>query len=164
MMQCAMFHNVLLPYQMGKPLQPIKLKCFHTMSQSEEGNQVDQALFIRMTWQLILILTGESSCETGVLKGKAFDREDQKMNPIHNTWLKMLVSELLIFFGDFEQAAKAAIERGDEFQKEFPALVTGMMEKFHRGVALYAMARKTKKRIYKKHGNKRDMWNHVDMD
>jgi hypothetical protein len=66
--------------------------------------------------------------------------------------LKRLEMSLAIFFGDFEQAAKLAIEMGDTFEKKmFPAYWLGMMNTFHRGVAMYAMARRTKKRKYKKH-------------
>jgi hypothetical protein len=47
------------------------------------------------------------------------------------------------FVGNFEQATKLAIQEGDNFSKVLPGDLMIMMETFHRGVALYAMALRT---------------------
>merc|ERR1712008_85387 len=63
--------------------------------------------------------------------------------------LHFLEGELL-FLTSFEMAAKRAIEHGDKFQELCACVFPGMIELFHRGVALYAMARRDKKKKYRK--------------
>lgn len=48
----------------------------------------------------------------------------------------------MIFCGDYESAARRAIKKGGLYAKELPAFFHIMIETFHRGVALYAMAQK----------------------
>mmetsp|Transcript_39289 Transcript_39289/g.95058 ORF Transcript_39289/g.95058 Transcript_39289/m.95058 type:complete len:182 (-) Transcript_39289:83-628(-) len=49
----------------------------------------------------------------------------------------------------FSLAAERAIKHGDKFQELCPAIFMGLLELFHRGVALYAMARQQGKRKYR---------------
>ena len=59
-----------------------------------------------------------------------------------------------MFFGDYERAASLSLQVGDDFGKALPAEHLGMMETCHRCLALYAMARRTKKRKYKNPANR----------
>jgi len=61
---------------------------------------------------------------------------------------------LFLYFGEYEKGANLAIERGDTYSKGVPGHVWIMIETFVRGMSLYAMARKTKKRIYRRHAKK----------
>ena len=55
------------------------------------------------------------------------------------------------YSGDYEKGANYAIAIGDQYMKKAPGHMTCQGEAFSRGVCLYAMARKTKERKYKKH-------------
>jgi predicted ATPase len=145
-----LMHSTVLPYHMGKSLPSIEEDALQTIAQMEELKQTNQALYTKMWCQGVLNLIGKSN-ETVLLKGDIFDSEAfASQNPAHRLYLGMITSELLIFFGDFERAAEMALARGRSFAMLFPGHIICMMETFHRGLALYAMARKTKKRKYKK--------------
>ena len=51
------------------------------------------------------------------------------------------------FFGDFEQGAKLALERGDEYEKKNGSPLT-MLDTLHQGISLYAMARNKRKEVH----------------
>lgn len=61
--------------------------------------------------------------------------------------------ELLTFLKP-DEAADRAIAVGNTFLKRAPSICLGMIETFHRGVALYIMARKTRQRKYRVHASK----------
>jgi histidine kinase len=152
--ECAMWslstHHGFLPYTMGKPLESILATCSICASQAEELKNQDIQFYTRMLWQVILNLMGESS-ETMLLKGAAFDCEEfVPRTSGHRAFLGLLQSELLIYFGEFEHAAELAISKGNKFERAFPGHFLAFLEMFQRGVALYAMARQTKKRKYGK--------------
>jgi hypothetical protein len=56
----------------------------------------------------------------------------------------------LVYFGDFEEAARLSLTKGGVYRNHFKGDSMGLFESFLRGVALFAMARKTKKRRYRK--------------
>jgi len=74
-------------------------------------------------------------------------------------------SDLYLFFEQYKHAAESALERGEEFNEIISGSAFVMVEIFHRAVALYPMAWKTKsfkysepenrirKKIEKKSGN-----------
>jgi predicted ATPase len=147
-----LMHSTILPYHMGKSLFSIKEDVLQTIAQMEELKQTDQAMYAKMWCQGVLNLIGKSK-ETVLLKGDIYDSEafaSQNAGPSRRLYLGMITSELLIFFGEFERAAEMALARGSIFATLFPGHIICMMETFHRGLALYVMARKTKKRKYKK--------------
>eukprot|EP00980_Cylindrotheca_fusiformis_P024223 scaffold11662_cov117-Cylindrotheca_fusiformis.AAC.2 len=150
-----LMQSIVFPYVMGKALSFIEDIAPHSIAQMEELKQSEQALYARMWYQAVLNLVGKSR-ETVVLNGSEFEVETLKTleYPNPNLSFAMISCELLVFFGDFESAAEAALSRGNMFAETFPGLITSMMESFHRGLALYVMARKTKKRKYKKAANK----------
>lgn len=149
-MWALVVHHVFLPYHMGKPLDATLANCPTCASQTAEVMQKDQTLFLKMFWQVILNLMGKST-ETKKLKGAIFDCDEfVGTTSLHAAVFNLSQMDLLVFFGDFEKAADLAIEVGDAFEKAFPGFLLGMIEKFHRGVALYAMARRTKKLKYKR--------------
>jgi predicted ATPase len=153
-MWALIVHHVFLPYHMGKPLGPTLANCPTCASQTEEVKQQDQACFLKMFWQMILNLMGQSK-ESKTLKGEIFNCEAfARTTSLHDAVFNLATLDLLIFFGDFEQAANLAIQCGNSFEKAFPGFFLGMMETFHRGVALYAMARRTKKLKYKRRASR----------
>eukprot|EP00980_Cylindrotheca_fusiformis_P010936 scaffold2499_cov125-Cylindrotheca_fusiformis.AAC.27 len=148
-MWALIVHHVFLPYHMGKPLELTLANCPTCASQTQEVRQQDQTLFLKIFWQVILNLMGKST-ETKRLKGDIFDGDEfVRTTSLHDAVYNHASLDLLMFFGDYEEGAKLAIKVGDAYQKAFPGFLLGMIEQFHRGVCLYAMARRTGKRKYK---------------
>jgi predicted ATPase len=149
-----LMNHVQLPYQIGKPLDPILANCPNDLSQIEELKQQDQSVLFRMHWQLMLNLTGQSR-ETTKLKGDIFNCEDfVPETSFQDVLLDLMQMELYIFFGDFERGAELALRIGDNYEKAAPGYFLQMLETFHRGIALYAMARRTGKAKYRKPANR----------
>ena len=61
---------------------------------------------------------------------------------------------MFAYLGDYEKGATYAIQYGDMYLSKSPGAITAQGEVFSRGVCLYAMARKSKKSIYKKYGRR----------
>ena len=100
----------------------------------------------------MLNLTGKSK-ETKQLKGQVFDSDKYVCNTSSNSDALMFYKlDLLVLFGDFESAAKVAIEIGNK--KLHVGNPVFIRERFLRSIALYAMARETRKRKYKRYANK----------
>jgi predicted ATPase len=153
-MWSLMIHHISIPFHMGKPLPSIEKKCSVCSSQIKEVNQVNQEVYTNMLWQMILNLRGVSENPV-VLKGTAFDCEEYApQTHAHSVFLDFVKNQLFVFFGEFNHVADFAVKHGNEFEKTLPSNVFGMMETFHRGVALYAMARQTKKRKFVTHANR----------
>ena len=144
-------HDGFLPYVMGKPLDALLSNCSSCVSLMEEVRQKEQRHVMQMLWQVMLNLMGRSS-ESAKLKGAIFDCDAfvEARTPLVRAFMEMLKSDLLVFFGDFENAARLAIKRGDRFGRAVPGHLLFMQETFHRAVAIYAMARKTNQQKYRK--------------
>ena len=67
--------------------------------------------------------------------------------------LQIFKSVICNYFGDFEQGAKLALERGDEYEKKNGAPLY-MVDTLHQGISLYTMARRTKGKKYIKAAKK----------
>lgn len=141
-MWCLLAHHVQMPYQMGKPLSLILSRCPDCVHQMEELRQQDHCLMLNLAGQ---------SKETTRLKGELFACDEfVAKTPLQTAAVNLAKLELLVYYGDFDSAAKHAIKCSDSFDKTTNGMFLSMMETFHRGVALYAMARRTKKRKYRK--------------
>ena len=111
----------------------------------EDMNQVDKALYSKFWHQMYLNLMGDSEHPLR-MKGKAFDVDDfVEKSPLQSVALRFHERALLVFFGEFRLAADLAIEYEGEFEKFLPGQYTIFVETFHRGVALYAISRRTRK-------------------
>ena len=152
-MWALVMQHVALPFMMGKPLATILDKCASCASQAEEVRQQDQHIYVRLFWQLMLNLSGQSG-ETKSLTGKAYDRERYEVsNTIHITG-QVAELALFVFFGEWQEAAELTIRKGEDYANGAPGFFLNMIETFLRCLALYAMANKTGKRKYKKHSNR----------
>eukprot|EP00980_Cylindrotheca_fusiformis_P004976 scaffold1054_cov124-Cylindrotheca_fusiformis.AAC.16 len=147
-------NQVWIPYTLGKALGPLLKECPKILSQIEEVSQSQQALVLRMYWQMMMNLTSSSCSDLHELEGDIFSsKRFDGQSIVLKATIHLLRGELLVFT-DFEMAAERALEEGDKFEKLVPAIFTSMIETFHRAVALYALARRTKKRKYKVHAKK----------
>eukprot|EP00980_Cylindrotheca_fusiformis_P025743 scaffold14558_cov137-Cylindrotheca_fusiformis.AAC.8 len=148
-------HHVWLPYAMGKRLGPILEQCPKILSQMEELSQTEQATGLKMFWQMVLnLVTTPVSKDAHKLEGDIFSTKGFKgTGAVYWGAIHGWQGELLVFY-DLEAAAKRAIKDGDKFTKLSPGTFNNMHETFHRAVALFAMARRTRKREYRTHANK----------
>jgi predicted ATPase len=148
-MWCLNGYHYTYPYQMGKPLTSIDASSLKLISQMEDLRQNDQALLSRIWSQFVLNLMGYSENRL-LLKGTVFNPEDFVFQThVQVSMHAFMQADLYMFFGEYELAADSALARGNDFCKSLNAHSLCMLETFHRGVALYAMARRTKKRKYK---------------
>eukprot|EP00980_Cylindrotheca_fusiformis_P016426 scaffold4897_cov129-Cylindrotheca_fusiformis.AAC.3 len=145
-------HHVWLPYAMGKRLGPILEQCPKLLSQTEELSQPEQAICLKMFWQMLLnLVTSPALEDSHKLEGDIFSAESfTGTELVHIATVHLCQAELLVFY-DIEAAATRAIEEGDKFERLSPGVFHIMFETFHRAMALFAMARRTKKRKYKSH-------------
>ena len=156
-----MARHVELPFQIGTPLEQLLSRIPDCMCRMEEFQQRDAVLHLQVYWQMILNLRGRNVNETTELRGEVFDLDyftsKSEMQQCHVNLARL---ELLVFYGKFDRAADLAIRVGDSYTKITAGKAFSMMETFHRGVALYAMARKNnysttkKKRIYTKNAKR----------
>eukprot|EP00980_Cylindrotheca_fusiformis_P013391 scaffold3410_cov141-Cylindrotheca_fusiformis.AAC.34 len=149
-------HQVWIPYAMGKRLGPILVQCPKVLSQMEELSQLEQAISLKMFWQMMKNLVTFPLTEySHKLEGDIFSAGDfTGTDSVHVATVHLLLGELLVFYDDIEAAAKRAIRDRDKFAKLAPGMFHNMYETFHRAIALFAMARRTRKRKYRTHANK----------
>ena len=156
-----MARHVELPFQIGTPLEQLLSRIPDCMYRMEEFQQQDAVLHLQVYLQMILNLCGRNANETTELRGEAFEVDlftsKSEMQQCHVNLARL---ELLVYYGQFERAADLAICVGDKYTKVTAGKAFSMMETFHRGVALYAMARKNnhsttkEKRTYTKNSKR----------
>jgi len=129
-MWASVMRRIFLNFHLGKPLDKILAKCATCATQTEELKQHDQDTFLRMFWQLILNLTGNSNV-TKVLHGEAYNSvKFVRKTPLHDALYNLARLDLLLFFGDYSAAAKLSIACDESFSKAFPGFFLCMMETF----------------------------------
>jgi hypothetical protein len=121
------------------------------MKELQKENDAD---LTSMVWQTILNLTGRSA-HTSVLRGDVLV-DSQKIHSVHThgpillAIYKALQTQLYVIFGEHEKGASIALglTRDDLISKVSIASPLIMGDTFTRGVCLFAMARKTKRRKF----------------
>lgn len=139
-------HFVFLPYTMGKALGPMLEEFPRILAQLESVAQKGQILALRLFWQMLLDLRrGTLQPTSQQLEGEMFSLSaDNEQSQVHRGTVHLCQGELMLFCGDYEGAAKRACKHAGKFEKDLPSFFMGMIECFHRGVALYTMTRKKK--------------------
>lgn len=132
---------------MGQPLAKIAKQCPQLVVHIEEY-QKEQAVVVKMFHQGFVNLQSESVDDIN-LTGAVFNSDQDQLNtPLLLSFKHFLEGEMM-FYSSFEMAVERDLRHGDKFQKLLPGIYFGFIEMFHRGVALYAMARKRKSRKLK---------------
>jgi hypothetical protein len=143
----------------GKSLKAIEADCRIYLPQMEELKRKVAAESTRLILQTVLNLMGLSS-NVLLFTGEVMDEVQcvEEARAIKNdTYLNSVdffKTYLYAYLGEHELGAKLALSKGDKYLKETPGFFFCMPEAFCRGISLYAMARKTKKRKYKKHAKR----------
>ena len=121
----------------------------------EELKRTETADLARLDWQVAQNLMGFVDDPT-VLSGDAADEQvmiqkysGKKKSTIPIT-IGVLKSYMYAYLGEYELGANLALQRGDAYLKISPGSMIGMWDVFCRGLCLYAVARKTGKRKFKR--------------
>ncbi|CAJ1969052.1 unnamed protein product [Cylindrotheca closterium] len=148
---CNLVSNkISLPYTMGRPLASILNECPKTLIQCEDAAQSSNAMALKVLWQMMKNLSDPSCPNPSELEGDIFSAEsDEETLNTHVAFVNLAQGELALFNGDYETAAKRALEVKDMFAKLCPGFLVNIAEPFSRAVPLYAAARSTKKRKYR---------------
>mmetsp|Transcript_33625 Transcript_33625/g.81470 ORF Transcript_33625/g.81470 Transcript_33625/m.81470 type:complete len:1082 (-) Transcript_33625:65-3310(-) len=141
-------YYVHLPYTMGRPLGPMIAEFDRVLSQLEEFAQTAEALRLRVYWQMMLDMQVCRKGNVEFLNGEVFNSSHVKEERSHKLAKHLAEGELMLFSSNYSNAADRALKYKDRFEKKMPTFFQGMIETFHRGVSLYAMAHQTKKRRY----------------
>ena len=152
-------HYILDSIVAGKPLKPLAVDCV-TYVEQMKTLKADFTYHMSLPFaQGVLNMIGDAE-DPLKLSGSAMVEEDflemiessegQFWSSLH---LQIFQSMMCSYFGDFENGAKLAFERGDVYEKKngSPLAMTDIL---HQGVSLYAMARKTKEKRYVKAAKK----------
>ena len=143
----------------GKALKPLAVDCITFIEQMKTLEQ-DYILHQTLPFaQGVLNMLGDAE-DPLKLSGSAMVEEDyllmiesseaRVMSFLH---LQIFKSVICNFFGDFEQGAKLALERGDEYEKKNGSPLA-MVDTLHQGISLYTMARRTREKRYVKSAKK----------
>lgn len=119
---------------------------------AEDLKQADHIVAMKAYQQVVLDLAGESDQTTVVSSISVLSDEDSHAQAKAKNLraMKSLFDYVyLVYFGEFEEAARLSLSIGGAYRSHFKGDCMGVFESFLRGVALYAMARKTKRRRYR---------------
>ncbi|CAJ1957594.1 unnamed protein product [Cylindrotheca closterium] len=150
---------VYLPYITGRPIHTILEGCSNVLAEFEESKAGANILSLKIHYQMLVNLS-ESSCENPSWRfGTIYTdtKEDHEGNLIHLGEIIVVEGELVFWnkiSEDCEVSAERALQIGETHAKITPANFWNQIESFHRAVALYAAAIKTKKSKYKRAANK----------
>ncbi|KAL3928248.1 MAG: hypothetical protein SGBAC_012732, partial [Bacillariaceae sp.] len=148
---CLSCYHIWMPYMMGKPLRRI-IQHFPKLIHQAEELDTRITIILKMHWQMMVNLTKRSD---GKLEGRMFSSKSFKGSKSeYLATIHFAEGELLAFSNLETLDTKRAVESEEKYAKLSPANFLGIIEAFHRGVALYAMARKTKKKKYRAAGAK----------
>jgi len=149
-------HVIYLPYITGCPIQAIVEGCPNILAEFEDTKAGAHVLSTKNYYQMVLNLNDPSCEKPSVHIGEIYTdtKEDHRGNLVHLADKLVAEGELVFWHEDYEVSAKRALMIGETHAKIAPANFWNQIESFHRGVALYAAAIKTKKGKYKRAGNK----------
>ncbi|CAJ1956541.1 unnamed protein product [Cylindrotheca closterium] len=143
-----------LPYAMGQSLTVLLKDSPQLISCFEELCQTEQASIIKMFLQMVQNLINRDGI-VPELEGSTFSaKRDVMVTFGPNYGNVVFVEGELLLLSNIDLAAERALRDGDKYQKLLPGVFLGMIEMFHRGVALFAAARRHKKRKYRTNANK----------
>jgi len=149
----AIGQYIFIGFQCGKPLKIVekdgRIYSKQFLEFKRETIYIDHLIYLEALQNLMGLSEGDDPC---TMKSEEYFRSQQ--DPTVVGVFYSFQSILYMYFGDYENGAKLALERGDDYSKRIPSYMFIMIETFARGMSLYAMARLTRKRTYKKHALK----------
>lgn len=149
-------HAIILPYATGRPIHSILESCPDILTEFEETKLAAHQLSVKAFHQMLLNISDPSCEQPSIHIGKIYKdtKEDHKGNLVHLGDKLVEEGELCFWHEDYEISARRALKVGETHAKIAPSNFLNQIESFHRAVALYAAAIKTKKRKYRTAANK----------
>jgi len=125
---CHANRSILKPLHDGFPLTTIKDRCIKFLALADELKQEAHAGTVKIGLQGILNLMALDE-ETTDVNGTVCQVDELEMETFGNqvNFMKLL---LLVYFREYDNAAKMAIKDGDALDKDFPGPHDGMYEAF----------------------------------
>lgn len=150
---CLLVHSMYIPYIMGRPLGSILKKLERIGPQIEESKLTKIIVPFRVGWQMIENLQLPPSADSKKLDGDKYSYLSEAYSgvPMRHANDNFATGELLLFFADHEARVELLMgkEKGKSYAEQIQGYFVGRIETFHRGIAWFAMARRTRKRKYK---------------
>ena len=147
-MWCTFFY-LSISFHVGRPLPSLDVDAKAYVNQMQDFKREEGIPLVkiaRRAWKKLmycdddpLLLTGENTDEYSGLElpDTRFSAKIAEMKQI-----------LAVFFGEHERGAYLALSRGNDVQKAMPGTLACAFDPFYRGLSLYAMARRTRKRRF----------------
>lgn len=151
---------IILSILAGKPLDSVLTDITTYLPQVQELGREEQALHIQIYFQSRHCLMGLADNPTemtghAIPDAKAFECEIRSLESKTSLVIyQVLQTFLCSIFGEHERGAQLALDRGDAFFQVTAGCPQAMIDTFHRGVSLFDMARRTKKKKYKRAAKK----------
>jgi len=146
---------ITFPYVMGKCLGQILEQFPKIVPQLEEAQLTTHMNIVQTFWQFAVKLQLVPSEIPTQLDGDIFSQDEEvELSPMHLATIHLAQGELFLFHGHYEALANQDIEKGDLYSDTTKLNFMIPMEAFHRGIALYAMAKRTKARKYRTRANR----------
>lgn len=150
-MWALLAHHCCLPYFLGKPLGPILAKYKAIVSHIEEGKQIDHIMMVKIMWHLFRRLKGDEDATKNLISEVLAAEIAVPMTALHAIFCSATDLEVFLILGNYSTAAEIAISNGDAYGKAFPGFFIVMIVTFHRALACFAMARRSKAARYRRH-------------
>ena len=157
------FHYVYFEFMASRSLAELEERCHVYISNMKEVNRNESALVAAPIWRLILELIGNSdllSNETTSATGSHHAAIEEVVGSITHTspvapyFSRVTENMLHAYRREYVIGAELAIKRGEEFLSNFPHQPIGIWDTYLRGLCLYAAAKLTGKRKYRRHAKK----------
>ncbi|CAB9512812.1 Transcriptional regulator [Seminavis robusta] len=141
--------------QTGRPLESLEADCRTYCSQMRQYKRMFTLGNCGVVWQVALNLMGRSA-DPGILTGEAMDEENFRSSavPFQLALLRGYAAQLYAMFGLHEKGASMSFDGGPQISNAYPGSILVPMDTYYRGLSLFVMARRTKKRRYLKHAKK----------
>ncbi|CAJ1928241.1 unnamed protein product [Cylindrotheca closterium] len=156
-MSCLCLRFLYLPYLMGKPLSSIVEEFPKLAAQLEEAKRAKELWAFRALWKMMLNLQVPPDEASKKLDGEDLELSEDDRKSWHVGFTNFAIGEMLLFlFTDHEARVERLLgeEKGNTFPEKIPAFLLGTIDTFHRGIAWYAMARRTGRKRYKSEAKK----------
>ena len=159
----SMYFHLGIKFMAGASLQSFEEVCRKTVGEMIALQREEHEVYTRLVLQGLLNLIKGSQGGEGNTELTGSIMQEEQFYGKKASWgsklLPNMFSNMKVFlctiYGDFEQGAKIAIARGDQFAADAPGNAWSLNDPFIRGLCLYAAAATSKnKRYYRRHANK----------
>mmetsp|Transcript_4387 Transcript_4387/g.10966 ORF Transcript_4387/g.10966 Transcript_4387/m.10966 type:complete len:1125 (-) Transcript_4387:332-3706(-) len=168
-------YSIHFEFMSGKGLVMLEERCEQYALQMQDFRRHEALLLAVSIWRVISALIGtgdDSTLGASTLTSinslskpeELLSQVDHASSPLFSYFDRISQNMVLAYRRDYVEGAELSIRRGNEFLGNFPYQSIGMWDIFMRGFCLYAAAKKTGKRRYRRNAKKMralvDKWLH----